>query len=176
MSPKLKINSEHILHDLTGVGKTIQPLVKQLLGAGGLITLELLKNWEAVVGHDLAQYTLPQKILFKKDERQNGTLILLTLSGAFAMEVKQHEPHILQKINTFFGYPAVTTLKILQTGNPEDFILHKKPLENLKKSVVSATEENYITELTKDIQSEELRTKLQSLGEAIWRKNKQEET
>ena len=47
--------------------------------------------------------------------------------------------------------------------------------ENRKKTVVSAAQENYITELTQDIQSDELRSVLQSLGKSIWRKHEQEE-
>lgn len=175
MARQLKIRSERILGDLTGVGKTVQPLVKQLLGTGGLIMLELLSHWDDIVGAELAPYALPQKVVFRKNERSNGTLVILTLSGAFAMEVKQREPKILQKINAFFGYPAVDKLKITQTGQTENFGLDKKPIEKLKKNVVSEAEENYITELTKDIQSEELRAKMQSLGEAIWRRNKKEE-
>ncbi len=174
MTTKLKIRTERVLNDLTGVGKTVLPLVKQLLGTKGLMLLELLRNWNDIVGEPLAQYTLPQKISFKRDERQNGTLILLTLSGAFAMEVKQREPQILQKVNVFFGYPAISTLKIMQTAQIEDFNFAKKPIENSKKTVVSAAQENYITELTQDIQNDELRAVLQNLGKSIWRKHKQE--
>lgn len=175
MATKLNIRSERVLNDLTGVGKTVLPLVKQLLGAKGLMLLELLRNWNDIVGAQLAQYSLPQKITFKKDERQNGTLVLLTLSGAYAMEIKQRETQILQKVNVFFGYPAVSTLKILQTAQAEDLNFAKKPIENRKKTVVSAAQENYITELTQDIQSDELRSVLQSLGKSIWRKHEQEE-
>ena len=175
MAKKLQINHERTLKDLTAVGKTVMPLIKQLLGANGLVELELLRNWQNIVGSELAQWTLPKKITFPKDERHNGCLSLTTLSGAFAMEVKQRESQILQKLNTFLGYPAVNKLKIIQTGNPEDFLTAKKPIENLKKIVVSESEQNYITQITKDIQSDELREKLQSLGQAVLRKNKKEE-
>ena len=172
MVKEIKIRHEHALHDLTSVAQTAMPVVRQLLGQQGLQTVELLRAWRSIVGPQLAQYTLPCKLVFKKDERSNGCLTLMTISGAFAMEIKQKQQSILNKINSFFGYAAVGSLKIIQTGNPQDFLINKKPFENLKKNVVSDDEENYITELTKDINSPQLRETLQRLGEAVTLQNK----
>ena len=114
MAKKIQIKEEHTLEDLTSVSKTILPLAKQLLGAKGLMEIEILSGWTSIVGEDLAQYSLPQKIFFRKNERSDGTLELLVLSGAFAMQIKQRESQILDKINTYFGYKAVSKLKIVK--------------------------------------------------------------
>lgn len=161
------INKEHTLEDLTSVSKTIMPLAKQLLGAKGMLEMEILSNWTAIVGKELAQYSLPQKISFRKDERSNGTLELLVLSGAFAMEIQHRESQILNKINTYFGYDAVAKLKIIQNSCPENFLFTKKPIDNVKKNLVSPEEHNYITEIIKDVDNNELRRHLEILGEAV---------
>ncbi len=168
--PKKKeiiINKEHTLEDLTSVSKTIMPLAKQLLGAKGMLEMEILADWTAIVGEELAQYSLPQKISFRKDERSNGTLELLVLSGAFAMEIQHRESQILNKINTYFGYDAVAKLKIIQNSCPENFLFTKKPIDNVKKNLVSPEEHNYITEIIKDVDNNELRRHLEILGEAV---------
>ena len=162
------IQKEHTLDDLTSVSKTIMPLAKQLLGAKGMLEMEILSDWTEIVGEELAQYSLPQRISFRKDERSNGTLELLVLSGAFAMEIQHRESQILNKINTYFGYEAVAKLKIVQNSCPENFLFTKKPIDNVKKNLVSEEEHNYITEIIKDVESEELRRHLKNLGEAVF--------
>lgn len=172
MAKKIQIKEEHTLEDLTSVSKTILPLAKQLLGAKGLMEIEILSSWTSIVGEDLAQYSLPQKIFFRKNERSDGTLELLVLSGAFAMEIKQRESQILDKINTYFGYKVVSKLKIVQNSCPENFLIDKKPIDNMKKNLVSKEEQNYITEIVKDIDNSDLRQKLENLGKAVFSSKK----
>ncbi len=164
---KLILKENHTLDDLTQVNKTVLPLAKQLLGLNGMMEIELLANWSDIVGETLAQYSLPQKIRFNKNERSNGLIELVVLSGAFALEIKQREKQILEKINTYFGYFAVSKLKIIQNSSPENFLLNKKPIDNVKNFLVSETEQTYITELVKDIHSDKLRETLNNLGKAV---------
>ncbi len=169
---KITLNYEHTLDDLTSVGKTIMPLAKQLLGAGGMMQVEILSAWADIIGEDMAQYTLPQKIKFGKNERSGGILELMVLSGACAMEVKQRESQILEKINTYFGYEAINKLKIIQNSCPDNFLISKKSIENVKKNLVSDEEQNYITEVVKDISNDELRQRLENLGKAVFSNKK----
>lgn len=168
MARGIKINKEHTLKGLTNIAQTALPIAKQLLDPRGFTQMELLSSWSDIVGENLAQYSLPQKLVFPKDERSNGCLTIMVPAGAFAMEIAQNEPHIIENINTFFGYPAVNKLKILQSGTPENFLIRKKPSDKVKKVVVSAKEESYITESVRDIKSDELREALEKLGHAVF--------
>ena len=167
MSKKLIISDEHKLNDLTGVGKTIRPLVKQLLGKNGAMQIELAANWEEVVGEKLFQYVLPLKISFNKDERTNGTLHLMVFGGAFAMETENNKLKILQKVNAFFGYEAISKIKILQNNNPENFLNKKNVYDKPKKILVSENETTYINEALDGIENERLRSRLEKLGHAV---------
>ena len=172
MAKKLKISAEHRLNDLTGISKTIRPLAKQLLGKNGYMQIELMSNWEEIVGENLSRYVLLQKISFTKDERTDGTLFLLVFGGAFAMEVENKKQQILQKVNTFFGYEALSKIKIMQNNNPQNFLINKNVSDKPKKNLVSEKEETYIDELIKDVDDENLRSKLANLGRAILNHNK----
>jgi hypothetical protein len=110
---------------------------------------------------------LPQRLNFRRDERTNGCLELLVLGGAFALEIKQREAQILEKINTYFGYTAVDRLKIIQCSNPDNFLL-KKPQDNPKKNLVSLADKCYVTELVKDIDNQKLRETLENIGLAVF--------
>ncbi len=172
MAKKLVVSEEHRLSDLTGVGRTIIPLAKQLLGKNGFMQIELISNWEEIVGERLAEYVLPQKISFVKDERVGGTLVLLVLSGAFAMEVESNKLKILQKVNAFFGYEALNKIKIIQTSNPENFLKTKNVYDKPKKNLVSEKQKTYINELTESIDNESLRLKLEEIGREILKDKK----
>ena len=63
---KLHIKKEHTLDDLTSVSQTVLPLAKQLLGLDGMVIIDLISNWDNIVGKTISQYSLPQKIFFKK--------------------------------------------------------------------------------------------------------------
>ncbi|MBQ8481836.1 MAG: DUF721 domain-containing protein [Alphaproteobacteria bacterium] len=167
MAKKLDISSEHKLTDLTNIAKTVNPLLRQLLGNNGMLFLELLNSWEEIIGKELSAYCLPQNIIFKKDMRIDGCLNISVLSGAFALEIQQKQRQIIEKINSFYGYPAISTLKIIQSANPDNFLLNKKPIDKVKKKVVSESEESYITELTKDINDNELRKTLENIGRHV---------
>lgn len=165
---KLLVRDEHILNDLTSLSKTIMPLTRQLLGHKGYMEMEIISNWKDIVGEDMAQYSLPQKLKFAKDKNDDGCLEIMVLSGAFAMEIKQREPAILEKLNIFFGYAAISRLKIVQNNCPENFLITKNPIDNVKKNLVTKEEENYITAITKEIGDEELRRRLETIGHSVF--------
>ncbi len=169
---KLHIKKEHTLDDLTSVSQTVLPLAKQLLGLDGMVIIDLISNWDNIVGKTISQYSLPQKIFFKKGERINGCLEIISLSGAFAMEIQQNEKLIIDKVNTFFGYSAINKLKVIQNSCPNDFLINKKPIDNVKKNLVTDEEENYITELTSGIDNSTLKDRLEKLGRAIFSNTK----
>lgn len=175
MAKKIAINTEHCLKDLTRVSATIMPLVQQILGKNRVLELEMLRCWEQIVGEELAQYSLPQKITFRKNEKNNGTLLLEVLSGAFAIEVSQRIPNIIEKVNVFFGYSAISEIKIIQIGNIEMFQVAKKNAVNVKKSLVTEQEDFYITQLAEEVKSSELRQAVERLGHAVLNDHKQQE-
>ena len=84
------------------------------------------------------------------------------------MEIQHRTPLILEKINTFFGYQAVSKLKLIQNDgfiNPETPAVYEA---NLEKKLVTKEEQNYIDSVTEDIQHKELKLSLQKLGKSIF--------
>ncbi|MBQ7633237.1 MAG: DUF721 domain-containing protein [Alphaproteobacteria bacterium] len=175
MARKITINTEHNAKGLTSIAQTALPITRQLLGANGFMQAELLSSWDSIVGTEIAQYSLPQKLVFTPNMRSDGCLTIAVPAGAFAMEIKQNEAKIIAQINAFFGYQAISKIKILQNDNPENFSIGKKPIDKVKKTVVSADEESYITELVKNIERPELREAIENLGRAVYADNNHQE-
>ena len=106
--------------------------------------------------------------------RTDGTLILKVATGALALELSHKEPIIIEKINTYFGYGAVSRIKIMQTDS-NLFTSHQINIADIeKKKLVTEQEENYIKTIGENVENETLKAKLQSLARSICLANKKE--
>ncbi|MGH6865016.1 MAG: DUF721 domain-containing protein [Methyloceanibacter sp.] len=94
--------------------------------ARGFATTSLLTDWPAIVGRELAQFTMPDKVVWprrreesetgdaKKGRRGDGAVLVLRVDGPRAIEVQHRSGQILERVNTYFGYRAVTEMRLLQ--------------------------------------------------------------
>lgn len=168
------IRTERSADGLTKISHNVEYLAKQLLSRHDFVEIDLLKNWKNIIGEDLAAYTLPERIDFPKDKKNDGTLVLNVSSGAFALEISHKSPIIIEKINTYFGYGAVSRLKIVQ--NAEIFTASQGTniADIQKKKLVSPEQQNYIDDVGCGIENEELKAQLQSLAFFVSEKQKKE--
>ncbi len=73
----------------------------------------MLTRWPVIVGEVIARNSQPERIRFPREGREGGTLFLKA-DGAFAIELQHLEPKILERINAYYGYRAVTKIAISQ--------------------------------------------------------------
>ena len=168
---KIYINDERKTKGLSALSQAIQPFAKQLLGQKGFVEIDILTNWTNIVGEDLSAYSMPQKIDFKKGEKNNGVLNLLVPSGAFALEIQHREKIIIDKVNQYFGYNAVSKLKIIQNYDLSD-TLPQETATKKHKSLVTPEEEKYINEVSDEVTDPKLKEILIKLGKSIIDNNK----
>lgn len=157
--------------EFQSLAKSILPLARQVLGKKGFVETDILSDWTAIIGEELAAYTFPQKIDFKRGERTGGILHLAVPSGAFALEVQHREKFILGKINTYFGYNAVSGLRIVQNANLSLQELLPKANKRRPQKLVTVEEENYIKDLADEINRPELKEILIKLGQSVFTDN-----
>jgi hypothetical protein len=93
--------------------------------ARGFATVGLLSEWLAIVGAELAQFTMPDKVVWPqrrddaedtphKGHRVEGAILVLRVEGPRAIEVQHRSGQILERVNSYFGYRAVAEMRILQ--------------------------------------------------------------
>lgn len=167
------VSDERKTRDLQALSRTILPFAKSILGKKGFVEIDLVTNWESIVGEELAGYSLPQRIDFKRGEKTNGILYVMVPGGAFALELQHRENVILSKVNTYFGYRAVSQLKIIQNSelkldDDEDKFKDKQ------KTLVTKEEENYIKILSEEVENPALQEMLKKLGRSVISNNKGE--
>lgn len=166
-------SQERKTRDLQAVSRTILPFAKAILGKKGFVEVDMIANWDKIIGDELAEYVLPQKIDFPRGERSNGTLVAAVPGGAFALEVQHREKIILARVNAYFGYNAVSRFKIVQ--NSALFEAEQKSVQRVQKNLVTNEEENYIKELSGDIRNQALQEMVEKLGRSVISNNKGED-
>jgi len=94
--------------------------------ARGFATTAILSEWPAIVGAELAQFTMPDKVVWPKrrgdaeeaspqrGRRGEGAILVLRVEGPRAIEVQHRSGQILERVNSYFGYRAVAEMRILQ--------------------------------------------------------------
>ncbi|MBQ7284888.1 MAG: DUF721 domain-containing protein [Alphaproteobacteria bacterium] len=166
-------NFERRTHDLLSVSSMLMPLAKKILGKKGFVEVDILTNWPQIVGDELAEYVLPQSIDFPKGERNNGVLRVSVSGGGFALELQHREKNVIQKINAYFGYAAVASLRIVQNA-AQEYNTQKQRVERVQKNLVSVDEEFYIKDLSAGIKNSALQEILERVGRCIVGHNKGE--
>lgn len=101
------------------VGAFLPKLTQKAVERFGFPNAAILADWSLIVGPALACFTAPQRLRWPRgqapenDPRAGATLVI-RVDGPAAIEVQHKAPQIIDRINTYFGYRAVTDLRIVQ--------------------------------------------------------------
>lgn len=90
----------------------------------GFHTAEIMMQWPTIVGSEIAKWTKPERIRWPRvpngpdstgdgEARPGGTLVL-RVEPARALDIEYRGAEIIERINRYFGYRAVDTLKLVQ--------------------------------------------------------------
>jgi hypothetical protein len=77
----------------------------------GFVQHAVVSRWSEIVGDHYARVSAPESIRFAPGKRAEGVLHLV-VSGAHAPMMQHIAPEIVERVNRFFGYPAVARLQI----------------------------------------------------------------
>lgn len=83
----------------------------------GFVQSSVVSRWPEIVGPRYADVSAPESIRFPAGKREGGVLTL-SVDGAHAPMVQHVAPAIIERVNRFFGYPAVSRVTIRQGAAP----------------------------------------------------------
>lgn len=150
---------------LAPIGADVRKIAKPALGKKGFFEIDIIANWHELAGEKIAAFATPLKLTFPKGKNADAVLHISVAGGAFATELSHKKLSLLEKINTFFGYSAVSDIKIIQ----DSFSLKK---EKKRTSAIKAQNgekplspemQNIISEVGDD----DLKSALKKLAEVI---------
>lgn len=81
----------------------------------GFIQSSVVSRWREIVGEKYADVSAPESIRFPQGKKSDGTLTLV-VERAFGPMMQHVQPVIMERVNRFFGYPAVARIT-LKTGD-----------------------------------------------------------
>ncbi|MCK0127916.1 DciA family protein [Erythrobacter sp. F6033] len=79
----------------------------------GFVQSSVVTRWPEIVGAQHARVCSPEAIRFPPGEKSEG-ILQLVVSPAHAPLIQQVTPEIMERVNRFFGYSAVSRVKIRQ--------------------------------------------------------------
>lgn len=138
--------------------KAIEPIIRKW----GFVQTKIITDWPEIVGADLGSCSLPAKLINDSVLPKKQILIVEVNNSAKATELAYLEDIIISRINTYFGYDAISQIKIKQT--PTLIVREKNQKKSLPLSEQQIDDLNIILE---SIEDEELKTALFELGKSI---------
>jgi hypothetical protein len=96
----------------SNLGRIVAKVVKPVMRKRGFYDVDIISDWENIVGPEWAKQTSPHKLSFNAHTRRSGTLHILVAPGASVL-IQHIEPMIIDRVNTYFGFEAVNRLKII---------------------------------------------------------------
>jgi hypothetical protein len=142
--------------------KPFRDLTQAVFARYGFAYGELLSQWASIVGQATAQAYKPERISWPRQagearQRLGGTLVVRAAPGR-GLELQYEIPRLIERINAFYGYGAITAIKIRQVS-----ILSPRPATRPRPVLGAAQAAALETEL-ESITDENLRAALRRLG------------
>lgn len=100
---------------LTSAAESARRALREAAERRGFAEPQILTRWPEIVGERLAGLCTPVKVSYPRGSGLGATLVVHA-EGALATEVEHLAPRILERINQFYGYRAITRLRVAQTG------------------------------------------------------------
>jgi hypothetical protein len=100
--------------------KHFRHLTKAAFSRYGFAYGDVLAQWSAIVGDEHGRVSAPERIRWPRaapadgETRKAGGTMILRVAEGRALEFQHLVPKIIERINSFYGYEAVTAIKIVQ--------------------------------------------------------------
>jgi hypothetical protein len=142
--------------------KHFEKLTKASFARYGFAYGELMARWPVIVGETLAQHCEPERIKWPRGsgemtQKLGGTLVIRAEPGR-SLDLQYQSHQIIERINQFYGYGAITSVKVMQ-----GHVTSAKSLKNKENLLDPETEKVLDTQL-ESIADERLKQALHRLG------------
>ncbi len=124
----------------------------------------IVSHWADIVGKDLAHKTFPVKIIYHKKERggKPDAVLEISCSSADATLLHYQKDLILERINQIFGDRWIGAIRFVANAANTQSVLRKKAQPPL-----TPREKHTLSSLLSTIADEDVRARLENLGQAI---------
>ena len=175
-------------------GSLLEVGLRQSMAKRGFGESRVLTHWAEIVGADIARIAEPLKLNYPKDGF--GADLVVLCVGANAPLVQMQIPDIIERVNSCYGYRAITRVKVTQTRGkhgegkhasvahsamsqsnlptptglvPSGFAEEATPFQHRTKAdILRVSKKQDMHRALANVQNPALKTALESLGESIF--------
>jgi hypothetical protein len=138
------------------IAGAIDPLVRKR----GLARAELMAWWPEIVGQAYAGHVVPERIRWPRDG--TAATLVVRCDPALALQFSYESDRVRERLNAYFGYPAVGAMRIVQQR-----VGRQPPPESGSDSGGPEPELSGRAEAQLAVLDEPLQDSLRALGKAV---------
>jgi hypothetical protein len=101
---------------LRSIAASLPSVTKPALAKRGFGAARLIADWPTIVGPVLAASSLPERMV--RDRNAETATLVIKISPGVALELQHLEPQVIERINSHYGFRAVTKLRLVQGPLP----------------------------------------------------------
>ncbi|MDH6268465.1 hypothetical protein M2360_003871 [Rhizobium sp. SG_E_25_P2] len=151
------------------IAEAANRLIDPVLARKAGINTALIGSWDEIAGADFAECTRPEKITWPRANADRygdaggvePGVLTIACEGARALFLAHAQGELIQRINGFFGYPAIRQVRIVQ--KPVSMGHKHRP----KPRPLTRDQQAKLTDMTADIDNEKLKAALERLGRGV---------
>ncbi len=130
----------------------------------------IVSQWSDIVGAELSGKVQPVKIHYQFAKRGSGARLDIAASEAEATLLKMQVGVILERLNHLFGDNWIGSIRFVSVPSNQENV-YKAVQEKKRKAVrdkpLSGNEESFLSQALEEIEDDDIKAKLESLGLAI---------
>ncbi|WP_411033117.1 DUF721 domain-containing protein [Shinella sp. BYT-45] len=151
------------------ISEVANDLIDPVLAKRAGINTMLLGSWEEIAGSEFAECTRPERISWPRRASEiagegggyQPGVLTIACEGARALFLSHQQGEIIQRINGFFGFPAINQVKIVQKP------VAAPPRRRPKPRPLTGDAARHLDELVDGIEGDTLKAALKRLGTAV---------
>ncbi len=128
----------------------------------------VLDNWPAIVGQELAGKAQPSKIKMRKKKSEYFRTLVIDVPTSAATLIHYQKGLIMERMSRLLGHDYIHDIECISTGKAND--RERAAQEKKKDMPLTAEKESYLEDSIKDIEDEELKSRLNAFGKSVLKK------
>ena len=152
----IKYNTKQRYKSIQGLRSfknTLPTKVKRIIDKKGQLYSETLDNWKYIVGDELFKVCFPKS--FKSSNKLGGSYLNIMVKRGSEVDLEYSKKNIINKMNAYFGYEAVKSIKLNTFEGEYD--------KNIVKKEVNATKKEHVKKI-KNIKNDKIKKSLLELS------------
>lgn len=126
----------------------------------GFAQTHIIDNWPDIMGPELAKISIPER--YRRGRGNGPSTLQIRVKSGRALEIQHASKQIIERINSYYGFPAVERLQLIQGPLPRPASRKSQGNKPLPPSA-----EKWVETLATEAEDPRLRSALTELGRHV---------